>query len=332
MPPDLDSPFRLDSIYRRAVPGSKSKRESVAELILTDFCSRRGIAVETLSSGLKTTIVAVSTPFQLYVESLDLVGISKSKNPVDGLLATLAYRAFTSVCGSLSLVATRQLQEGEVVARAVVESAVNALYILQEDAESRLLQFFFSYIDAERTQNQRWRRTLATHDSVEALEHGKRIEQKALALDEYERFLGSLAAHANIAQPSRAWPKIDRLFQAIGRELDYRTVYAALCSQSHHDAEDVLNRFFVDSFENTEELSKRMRREKHAFSLYMILSAARYFLDNMEALGRRYDLMPVQSESQRANSLVAAQIIETIHNVDAGTFPKDWQGKLIDGI
>lgn len=55
-------------------------------------------------------------------------------------------------------------------------------------------------------------------------------------------------------------------------------------------------------------------------------------MDNMEALGPRYDLMPVQSESQRANSLVADQIIETIRSLDAGTFPKHWQGKLVDGI
>ncbi len=314
------------------MPASKNNRETVARLILADFCTRRGIAVETLPSGLKTTIVAVSTPFQLYVESLDLAGISESENPVDGLLATLAYRVFNSVCGSLALVAIGQLQDGEVVARTVVESSVNTLYILKKDTESRLLQFFLSYIDSERTQNQRWEKTLVALDSAETQEHRKRIEQKALALDGYEHFLGSFAAHVNITQPCRAWPKMDRLFQAVDRELDYRTVYAALCSQSHHDAEDILNCFSVDSVPNTQELSKRVRREKHVFSLYMVLSGVRYFLDNMEALGQRYDFLSVQSESQRANSLIADQITEMNHNLEAGTFPKHWQGKLIDGI
>jgi len=314
------------------MPGSKNNRETAARLILADFCSRRGFSVETLSSGLKTTIVAVSTPFQLYVESLDLVGISESENPADGLLATLAYRVYSSVCGSLALVAIGQLQEAEIVARTIVESSVNTLYILKEDTENRLLQFFLSYIDIERTQNQRWEKTLATHDRAETMEHRERIKQKALALDAYERFLASVATQVNVAQPSRVWPKMDRLFQAIGQELGYRTVYAALCSQSHHDAEDILNRFFVDSHPETGDLSSRMRREKHTFSLYMVLSAVNYFLETMEELGHRYNLLPVLGESQRSEHAVSEQILEMIRNLDAGTFPKQWEGKLIDGI
>src|SRR5581483_9508187 len=123
-----------------------------------DFCSRRGLSADAVSPGLRTAIAAVSIPFQLYVESLDTTGIAESEDPLHGLLATLIYRTYTCANGSLALVAVGQLQEGEIVARTVVESSITGQYILQDDTKSRVLRFLHSYVAKERLQNRRWQK------------------------------------------------------------------------------------------------------------------------------------------------------------------------------
>lgn len=310
-----------------------SKRRAANDIVIRDFCSRRGLSDAALSPGLRAAIVAVGIPFQLYVESLDMTGIAESEDPLDGLLATLILRTYTCANGSLALVAVGQLQEGEIVARTVVESSINGQYILQRDTKSRVLQFCHSYVAKERLQNRRWHKAASIGDRTAGDEHSKRIDEKETALAGYEMFLRHVSPDHSDSDGSKiGWPSIEQLFASLGKGLEYRTVYAALCSQAHHDAEDILNRFFVDSLADNEAMSARMRREKHTFSLYMILLGLRCFVEYVEMLGGRYRLHPVSVESQAAKHALSEEIELMIRCLDDGTFPTRWQAKLIEGV
>ena len=71
-----------------------------------------------------------------------------------------------------------------------------------------------------------------------------RIDRKNEALDAYEKIIDELNSHFGIHMTNvNAWPTLVDRLSALDRRLEYRTVYAAMCSQAHHDAEDILNNF-----------------------------------------------------------------------------------------
>jgi len=74
------------------------------------------------------------------------------------------------------------------------------------------------------------------------------------------------------------WPSIFDRFKEIGNEVGYRTVYAALCSQAHNDAEDVLNRIMSRVIGNVSGMEEAQWMEQYNFSLYLLLTAIDYHI------------------------------------------------------
>lgn len=74
------------------------------------------------------------------------------------------------------------------------------------------------------------------------------------------------------------WPNIFDRFKEIDKEVEYRTVYAALCSQAHNDAEDALNQIMARVVRNVEGLDEAHWYEQYFFSLYLALTAIDYHI------------------------------------------------------
>lgn len=76
-----------------------------------------------------------------------------------------------------------------------------------------------------------------------------------------------------------AWPhKIADRFRLLGFETSYRTVYAAMSSQTHNDAEDLLNLFYIAGSERNELLNK-LEMETINFSRLLMYEGVRYYLE-----------------------------------------------------
>jgi len=313
------------------------KKRKQAEIYVTDlFCEQRGVDASGLSTGLKHVLAAAHLPFILFCESCDSPQIRGNSNPLYHLLITMTHRSFESVNSCLGLVAQGQLQGAEVVARSVVEHSITTLYVLQDDTANRLLQYFHAYIDQERKQNRNWAKALKGSPEQEIEDNRRRIENKNNVLHDYEIYLQHFSSSMGLNYPPKNyWPAhLDQIFRALEKELEYRTVYAALCSQSHHDAEDLLNRFIVDNVDDIEyeSLSMRVRSEKHTFSLLMIVTAIQYFVQKMLHIGEYFSLNPVVEESNYSEKLLMKEAAHISQCLDEGTFPKEWKGRLMDGI
>jgi hypothetical protein len=74
------------------------------------------------------------------------------------------------------------------------------------------------------------------------------------------------------------WPSTFDRFSEIGKEVDYRTIYAALCSQAHNDPEDILNNFILRITE-VDGSEKSLEIEAYIFSLDMVLNSIRYYIE-----------------------------------------------------
>lgn len=86
------------------------------------------------------------------------------------------------------------------------------------------------------------------------------------------------------------FPKyVSERFKLLGLEIDYHTVYAALCSQTHSDAEDLLNYFFA-IVSGSQELQNEVALEAVNFSRFMLYFAVRYYIAAAEGYARRFEL------------------------------------------
>jgi hypothetical protein len=298
--------------------------EEAHEVILGHFCERRCLSPEALARGLADMICAVSAPYFLMIECLDGLG----SDPSSGLLVKLVDRAYETAAGSLALIAIGHLREAEILSRSVYESSATTAYIAKDSPSLRLAQFFRSYVREEREQNRKWARDAEEAPLAVRQGHAERIKQKNEAMDAYELFIDGYIAHCGI-DPDEAmrWPGlIDRL-TSLGRRLDYRTVYAAMCSQSHHDAEDVLNHFLANSVVGVDKFAERMEREADTFSVFMVLFGLRWLVEAILAACRHLKFPTVVAEGVISLKRITDELEAVGSHLDTGEFPDNWLSK-----
>ena len=191
-------------------------------------------------------------------------------------------RNYEYCCGILGCFLIGQFASAEALCRTAIEGSVNLHYVSLGDSMKKQIAYFKAHIENERTQNKLWRESVQKSDYPKSAkeEHYKRIEDKDKSLDGYEEALRASLALAGVSYVSHTgkWPSIFDRFREIGNEVGYRTVYTALCSQAHNDAEDVLNRIMSRVVDGIEGLAEAQLVEQYHFSLYLILTALDYHI------------------------------------------------------
>lgn len=108
------------------------------------------------------------------------------------------------------------------------------------------------------------------------------------------------------------------------RRIDYRTVYAAMCSQAHHDAEDILNHFLVNTMITKDDFSGRLEIETDTFSLFMVLFGLRWFVECMIAVGKCLKFDSVSTEATKSLDRIDAELHAVAAHLDTGKRPQNW--------
>jgi len=270
------------------------------------FCETNRLDVAVIAPSTEIVIANVEAPFGLFVELLEPSRLGESNDPVDGLLITLMRRLHDTVSGALALLALGRFQQAEILSRTVMESALSVQYIMAEHSGHRLVQYFQQYVKAEREQNRKWQNEIEGAPAPLREEHQRRIKDKAEALAGYEAFIQHFAATLPPASiQAKAWPGTYDICVALGKAVDYRTVYAAMCSQAHHDAEDILNDFMVGSSGDFEARSQQLERETGNFSIFLLLCSIRYYLECLKQIGGRYGFPSVEMQSSKSQAVVS---------------------------
>lgn len=286
-------------------------RESAQKQIVNLFARTNRLEPTNIPVKAKGVIAHAAAPFYLFAECLEPSGLSNSPNPIDGLLIALATRMYNVVSGTISLLVLGRLQQAEILSRTVMESALSLLYLAEADTGARLVQYFEHYIGQEREQNRKWQKELAALPDKWRSDHNARIRDKNEALDNMALFVEHFAQTVGVKYPSeKGYPNFIGICTALNKAIDYRTVYMAMCSQAHHDAEDILNDLIVGLAPNQEKLSAQLERETNNFSIFLVLHSIRYYLECLGALGERYKLRSVAQEVSKSCSAVSALVVE----------------------
>ncbi len=288
-------------------------KEEAQQYIVSQFAKLNHLEAEDIPIKLNAVIANAAAPFYLLSECLDPSGLSSSHNPVDGVVLTLINRLYEVVSSALILAAHGRLQQAEILSRTVMESALSVCYITQADTDDRLVRFFAAYIKQERDQNQKWAKLLPSLSADARADHEARIAAKNEAMEHLTVFVEAFAKEIGVTYPNdKGYPNAFDICAAVDKAVDYRTVYAAMCSQAHHDAEDILNELIVGVSANASTLSAQLVRETHNFSIFLMLHGIRYYLEAMRSIGRRYALLSVADQSARSYEVVSSLMHEVI--------------------
>jgi hypothetical protein len=225
----------------------------------------------------------------------------------------------------------------EVISRAVLEVALNLLYIMRGNRNESLYDYLVSYVEQERKELDRWLSLTRSMGAEESLVHLQEIEKKRRALDKYGEVIESFATEAGITRVPGRWPKISERFAQLGDDLGYRVLYAAMSSQAHNDAEDLLNSLAlgtrglpVEAIERSEE---RLERERLFFARFLLYRGVEYLLKAIARFAQCYALETLLSMAdgfQEQMVVLASALIQKDRS-DADRFRQD-MGRLVSEI
>lgn len=300
--------------------------EEAYRVILGIFSDRHGVPLSSMSKGMADIACATSAPYLLMIECLDQLDL---EDPTGGLLIRLLERTYNTAAGSLVLISHGHLREAEVLSRSVLESAATISYIVRESPQEGLARFFSAYVNQERQQNRKWKNDLEDSPPEIQLDHRLRIDRKNEALDAYAKIIDDLISHFGIRMAkTNTWPTLVDRFTALDRRLEYRTVYAAMCSQAHHDAEDILNNFMANCHPDSDRLAARMEREADTFSIFMMLFGLRWFLEAIHDVCRSLKFPTVVVETQLSLMRLHRELEMIAKHLESGEFPESWTSDL----
>jgi hypothetical protein len=191
-------------------------------------------------------------------------------------------RNYEYCCGIISCFLVGQAPSSEALTRTAIEGAVNLHYVSLGDSMGKQIAYFRNHLDTERRQNKSWNESVKSSEFPDKAKqyHFNTIVEKEKSLDIYETTLRESLALAGVDFDlvNLKWPSIFDRFKEIGDEVGYRTVYAALCSQAHNDAEDVLNKIMSRVIGNVSGMEEAQWVEQYNFSLYLLLTAIDYHI------------------------------------------------------
>ena len=154
----------------------------------------------------------------------------------------------------------------EISARTVFEGSINFIYTTLDDIPTRLCAQLNDYLLVQIQKADQWEKRVESLYQGEKEIHISAIQERRLALDLYRRTVNSHFKPLGVDPTSkRSWGSLLDRAEAIGAAIDYRTIYRALCSQTHHDAEDLLN-LLVLEVHGRPDLTAHLLKETANFS------------------------------------------------------------------
>lgn len=243
-------------------------------------------------------------------------------DPVWALLRSMLDRTFEYVEGAVSAYVTGSTAASEVISRTVIESAINLLFILVDKRDgSHLTQYLSHYFSNEEKEIDRW---LNLADGL--TEKGKKIHQseaiqKQKALAYLKNIIDKSLLELELPttnQVTGKWPNIAERFKFLNLQVDYRTTYAALCSQTHNDAEDLLNYFVFVSLGNQNLLDK-VALETVNFSRLMMYIGVKYYILAASSYAIRFGLTDALQGLYQGRKAISEESEKIANELDTET-------------
>ena len=303
----------------------KEARDQISRI----FCSAHNIQADSLLENLNALISETYAPFLLFNECLDSPGFKARNNPFDGLLISMLHRSTNVFGGMATLIASGHLQEAEALSRSLAESALKIVHLCQGNVPSNVAQYIASYFSESSWKTNKWQEVINSYD---VHPHSKLIQDKNEMEEQSKEICRMFIEAAGCNWPEKTQSiSSEKLFKDLDKELEYRTVYRAMCGQPHQNPEDIVNGLLT-ALVNDDELEHKRREEKHCFSVFICLWGVRYYLESIAALANLFSFESVHVQATRSTETVIDLQAIVTNALNQCQLPTGWTKNTVDGI
>jgi predicted transcriptional regulator len=253
-------------------------------------CIREDIALnDYIIEAINTLELACEIANRYSLENIE----SLKDKAVWSIIYDIYTRSYKYTEATLSLFIISHIASSEALCRTSVESSVNLYYLSIGNDVENVISYFKDHIKNERQQNKKWREAVNNSDESQNYKSGhiELIDKKEKSLDFYEKMLTESFSIINIDYDTinSNFPTTFDRFKKINKEVTYRTLYAALCSQSHNDAEDSINNLMARIVQK-DGMETGVEAEKYIFSLYMVLNCIQLWIEATIMFLEKYEI------------------------------------------
>ena len=231
-------------------------------------------------------------------ESLREIGVLEG---TDGVilhtLQNLLGRIEEQTEGMLVCMSTGCGAAAETVARTVVETSINFIYILKGHRAKRIFSFFRIYLREHGKRLDEWSAFVAAQHSGEAARTIQEIiSSRREGLDALRGFAEQIAVECGFPDEPASYDwnkKLFERFKATGHSESYWTVYHRLSAATHGNAEDTIRWLLGICYrliQQDEGPLLKLAEETVNYSAMMVRIAVRYYIEASIDLCVIYDL------------------------------------------
>lgn len=256
---------------------------------LSQFCNSHHLGASDNYESIRGAVDALYQCNEITGSMLDAaLSESPRQNFLNVAYSNLIARIYEHADAMLVCIAVDSFASAEVLARVVVESSINLMYLSNHGLETPLLGYLERWLQSHEQTLLQWKQheeeAKDTDDIVRIIE--KRIEWLSTLRGFFETAIKELGLDH---QPSNdVWPrKIFKRFTAVGQNVAYYTSYHRLSSSSHVLAEDTLIWLFGYSLSDPSALEE-MGVEAVNYSIMMAHIALIFYIDSLESLACAY--------------------------------------------
>jgi hypothetical protein len=200
-------------------------------------------AAEPVITGIVRTLEAIYVEMNEHPDTFH-----PSHDALWGVLVVMLSRIHAHVEAALVAFITGSSESAAVVSRTIIEMSISLLYILRNDQEKdSYVRYCADYLKEEGERLRRWEKAATRLDATTRARHMSSIVGGKTALDKMRTALesGFLEIRAPSMASVKPWPNAFDRFDALGLDVKYRTLYAALSSDVHGDAGVIVTYFTV---------------------------------------------------------------------------------------
>lgn len=304
-------------------------KKDAREQIVRIFCNNHNIQNNSLMENLKTLISEAYAPFLLFVECLDFPSFTARNNPFDGFFISMLHRSTNVFGGMATLIASGHLQEAETLSRSLAESSLKIMHLCKGEVPGNIAQYLASYFSESSWKAKKWQKAVSNFDIHP---HIKLIQDKHNIEEQSKEICRMFIEEAGCRWPEKAQSvSAEKLFKDLDKELEYRTVYRAMCGQPHQNPEDIVNGL-LSALSKNDELEHMRREEKHCFSVFICLWGVRYYLESITTLAKIFSFKSVHIQATHATEIVIGLQSNIANALKECQLPPGWVKNAVDGI
>lgn len=196
------------------------------------------------------------------------------------------------------------------------------MFILVDDRDgSRLTEYLAHYFSKEKEEIKMWLKLTDNMTDGTKKTHFSKATQKQDTLTALEKYINNALLEISLPTTDKVAKErisIRKKFTFLGLEVDYQTVYAALCSQTHSDAEDLLNYFVFVSL-GDQNLLEKIGLETINFSRLMMYFGVKYYMMAAGSYAIRFGLVDELEGLNEGRDIISQTMEKIANNLHSAT-------------